>query len=46
MESFALAMLTALVVGFSILSIWAGARRKDDFWEDKPKPYRRGRRVR
>lgn len=42
MEAFAVPMLLGLIAAFLISGVVAAARRKDDFWEDKPNVRRRG----
>lgn len=41
METFSVPIMLGVIAVFVIFGIVAAARRKDDFWEDKPKPRRR-----
>lgn len=41
MEALSVPILLGIIAAFVIYGIVAAARRKDDFWEDKPKTRRR-----
>ena len=41
MEAYSVPILLAIVAAFVIVGIVAAARRRDDFWEDKPKVRRK-----
>lgn len=41
MEAFSVPILLAILAGFFIYGLVAALKRKDDFWEDPPKRWRR-----
>lgn len=41
MEALSVPLMLGVVAAFVIYGIVAAARRKDDFWEDRPKPRRK-----
>ena len=41
MEAFSVPILLGVIAVFVIVGLVAAARRRDDFWEDKPKVRRR-----
>ena len=41
MEAFSVPIMLGAIAFFVIWGIVAAARRRDDFWEDKPKPRRK-----
>lgn len=44
MEAFSVPIMLGIVAAFVIYGVVAAARRRDDFWEDKPKPRRKPKR--
>ena len=41
MEAYSVPIMLGLITAFVIYGVVAAARRKDDFWEDKPKVRRK-----
>lgn len=41
MEALSVPIMLGVIAVFVIYGIVAAARRRDDFWEDKPKPRRK-----
>lgn len=46
MEQFSVFILLSIIAVFIIYGVRAALRRKDDFWQDKPRSGKRGRGVR